>query len=390
MTERHGEGELALGIYRNVVVHAPGTPAASRARMKIADREMFTLSRDRYRELLRRYQSIYESQGDFYLRDEALFKVALLQALYGPAREALDATIVYDRRYPRGIFSPIVKKMREELLPPVYREVYATRDASALVQLARDNKEFLAGCFLDQEFAPRLARAFGVLAKLTEEVPLFGYLAERNWAAPAAPFMLARIVEDGLAVGNLPAAEAAARGFLARYAADPHAQRVREELGRIDFERGDLKAVAAGLGFLNGPGAKPEFPASDYYLGKALYGAGDYREAERSLLRFTAAVKPGSPLLADGYFTVGVARVALKEYPGALAAYQQGAKLVSGEMADQFLYKMGELYLLMKMVREATEAWEKVAGHGGGTWPKLATEALTDLRWRMKVSGGLR
>ena len=389
MTERHGEGALALSIYRNVAVHAPGTPAASRARMKIADREMFTLSRDRYRELLRRYQSIYESPGDFALRDEALFKVALLQALYGPAHEALDATIVYDRRYPRGIFSTIVKKAREELLPPVYREIYAAKDQAALAQLALDNREYLAVCFGDPEFAPRLARAFRETARLTDEVALFGYLAERTWAAAAAPFLLARVTEDGLAIGNLPAAESAARGFLARFPGDPRGQRVREQLGRIAFERGDLKTVAAELGFLNGKGQKSEFAESDYYLGKALSGAGDFREAERALLRYTAAAKPGAQLLADGYFAVGAARSALREYPGALAAYQQGAKLATGEMADQFLYKMGEAYLQMKMVREATEAWEKVAGHGNGTWAKLASESLNDLRWRLKVSGGL-
>ena len=147
--------------------------------------------------------------------------------------------------------------------------------------------------------------------------------------------------------------------------------------------------MAAELGFLNGKGQKSEFAESDYYLGKALSGAGDFREAERALLRYTAAAKPGAQLLADGYFAVGAARSALREYPGALAAYQQGAKLATGEMADQFLYKMGEAYLQMKMVREATEAWEKVAGHGNGTWAKLASESLNDLRWRLKVSGGL-
>jgi hypothetical protein len=79
--------------------------------------------------------------------------------------------------------------------------------------------------------------------------------------------------------------------------------------------------------------------------------------------------------------------VAAKEYPLALAAYQAGEKLATGETADQFLYKMGELYLLLKMVPQATQVWEKVVGRGGdGTWAKLAAEALSDLKWRLKVS----
>ncbi|HEY5513714.1 MAG TPA: tetratricopeptide repeat protein [Geomonas sp.] len=390
MSARHGESALALGIYRSVVVHAPRTTAAGRARIKLADQEMFSLSRDRYRTLLQRYQSIYEAPGDFDLRDEALFKMALLQALYGPAREALAAAITYERRYPRGIFATIVKKMREELLLPVYREIYAERDDAALVRLAQDNREYLARCFSDPEFAGRVAQACRGAGMLNQEFSLFGYLADRNWAASAAPFMAARVVEDALALGNLPLAESVARGFLARFPRDARVQRIHEELGRIAFERGGLKGVISELSFLNAGGRKPEIPESDYYLGKALAGAGENRGAERALARFIKGARRESPLLPDAYFAVAGARVALRDYAGALAAYQQGGKVASGETADQFLYKTGELYLQLKMVREAAAAWEQVAKRGDGTWGKLAAESLSDLRWRLKIARELR
>ena len=387
MTQRNGETALAVTMYRNVVVYAPGTEAAARARMKIADLEMFSLSRGRYRSLLARYRAIYEAPGDFLLRDEALFKVALLHALYGPAKEALEASVIYDRLYPRGVFSTVLKKMREELLLLVYRELYAEKESKALVQLALDNREYLARCLSDGDFAKRLSQAFYGVSMLSQEMPLFGYLIDRSWAAGSAPFMSRRIVEDALSLGNLPLAESSARAFLARFPGDAGAQRVREQLGRIAFETGDLKGVTAQLGFLNDKGKKSELPESDYYLGKALSGVGDERGAERSLTRFTLAPPAGSPLLVDGYFALAGARVAIKQYHGALAAYLQGEKFASGETADQFLYKMGELYLLLKMVPQATQAWEKVAGRGGGgTWTKLAAEALSDLRWRLKVS----
>lgn len=390
LTERHGNAALAAGMYRTVAVHAPGTPAAARALMKLADREMFSLPRDRYRALLRRYQLIYEAPGDFSVRDEALFKMALLQALYGPAREALEASTTYDRRYPRGIFSTIVKKMREELLLPVYREIYASGDHAALAQLALDQKEYLSRCFGDPEFAPRLAQAFRGAAMLTQEIALFAYLDDRNWAAGAAPFLSARLVEDALALGNASYAESAGGEFLKRFPGHAFAPRVREQMGRIAFERGDFQAVVAELGFLGGSAIKAQFPESDYYLGKSLWETGDYRGAERSLARFTAAAPQGSPLFLDGLFAVAGARVALKQYPAALSAYQQGAQAATGESADQFLYKMGELYLKLSQVRQATEAWEKVAGRGGdGAWTKLAAEALSDLKWRLKISGEL-
>ena len=390
MTERHGDAAPAAAMYRSVAIHAAGTPAAARALMKLADREMFTVSRDRYRSLLHRYQSIYEAPGDFSLRDEALFKMALLQALYGPAGEALSATATYDRRYPRGIFSTIVKKMREELLLPVYRELYASRDDAALVRLALEHRDSLARCFDDPQFPKRLAQAFRNASMLTREIELFGYLDGRGFAAGAAPFMAARVVEDSLALGNVSFAESQGREFLARFPGDARVPRVRELLGRIAYERGDIKTTVAQLEFLTAKGKLPEFAESDYYLGKALAGAGDLQGAEKSLARFTARAPGGSPLLLDGFFAVGGARTALRQYPAALAAYQQGARSAPGESADQFLYKIGELHLKLSQVRQAAAAWEEVAARGGdGTWAKLAGEALSDLRWRLKISGEL-
>ena len=388
MSARHGDAALATEIYRSVVVHAPGTPAAARARMKLADREMFTLSRDRYLTLLARYQSIYGAPGDFELRDEALFKIALLQALYGPAREALSATIAYQTRYPRGIFSTIVKKTREELLLPVYREVAAAKkDDAALVQLALENKEYLTRCLGDPDFALRVAQACQSAGMLGQELTLFSYLAERAWAAGSAPFMVGRLVEDGLTLGNLTLAETNARSYLARFPKAPRTQRMHELLGRIAFERGELKGVVPELSFLNAKGRGAEIPESDYYLGKALAAAGDQGGAERALARFALYAKGGAPLLPDCYFTLAGTRVALKQYAGALAAYREGLKFASGETADQYLYKMGELYLQLKMVREARGAWEEVAKKGGdSTWGKLAAESLNDLRWRLKIA----
>ena len=167
-------------------------------------------------------------------------------------------------------------------------------------------------------------------------------------------------------------------------------QGMHEQLGRIAFERGDLKAVVTELSFLNAKGRQPELPESDYYLGKALVAARELKGAERALSRFTSSAKGGAPQLPDGFFALAGARVALKEYAAGLAAYREGLKFASGETADQYHFKMGELYLQLGMVRDARDAWEEVVKKGGaGTWGKLAAESLSDLRWRLKIAGEL-
>lgn len=390
MYEWRGEKSVAAGMYRTLVAHAPGTEAAARAAMRLADTEMFNIPHERYPKQLARYRAVYDGPSGVALRDEALFKMALVQALYGPARDALAASISYSTRYPRGIFSTVINQMREELLLPVYRELYAARDQAGLVKLACDNREYLERCFSDPQFAPRLSEAFHLLGQLGREIELFGYLSDRNFTAAALPFLTATVVEDALTLGNLPLTESTARGFLARFPGDSRAGRVREQLARLCFEKGDLKEVASLLSLLNGKGGKAVLPESDYYLGKALAAAGDQRGSERALSRFVARAPAGSPLLIDGYFCMATTRVALHHYPEALEAYREGAKIASGESADQFHYKMGELCLKLNMVKQAKQNWEQVASRGGGgTWAKLAGEALEDLNWRLKISSQL-
>lgn len=390
MYEWQGEKTVADGMYRTLIAHAQGTEAAARAALKLADRQMFTVPRHLYPKLLARYQAVYDAAGGFALRDEALFKMALLQALYGPSQEALKASLSYSTCYPRGIFSTVINQMREELLLPVYREMYTAHDQAGLATLVQDNRQYLERCFSDPEFAPRVAEAFRAQRQLSREIDLFSYLNERNWAAGSVPFMSATIVEDALSLGNASLAESTARAFLCRFPGDSRANRVREQLARLSFEKGELREVAALLSFLTGKGGKAEFPESYYYLGKAQAAAGDQRGAQRALASFIAAAPAGSSLLPDGYFSMAASQMALREYPAALETYRQGAKVATGETADQFHYKMGELCLQLKLVKQAKQNWETVANRGGGgTWAMLAGEALRDLDWRLKISSQL-
>lgn len=387
---QNGSGELAASVYRTVEEVAPGSTAAARARLKLADRTMFSLSRDRYLPLLDTYRSIYRDPGNISLRDEALFKIALLQGLYGPARDALAAAADYQTRYPRGIFAAIVKDMREEILVPLYRELLAAGDQQGLARLALENREYLARCLADPDFAPKVAEACAKAGLIPQELSLFEFLSERSSAAGSAPFILARLADDAATLGNFPLAGRSARAYLSRFPGGPSRQRMHERLGQLAYLSGDLKGVPPELSFLNGAGKRAELPESDYYLGKALCAAGDPRGGERALARFGAS-GAGSPLLVDGFYTLGETRVALKEYAGALASYRDGLRLASGETAGQYLYRMGELYLKLGMVQEAKQAWEGALKKGGsGTWGKLASQSLDDLSWRLKIAGELR
>jgi len=390
MTARHGDAEIALHLYRTVAERFPGSVAAARARMKLADQEMFVTGRDGVGSLIARYRAIATDAGEVPLRDEALFKVALLQALYAPYQEALDQAATYERLYPRGIFVAIVRKLREELVFVAYRDLYQDRAREALVKLALDNRDYLARSFEDPQFAPRLAETFHGVNQVAREVELFRVLADRSFAAQAAPLIMQHLVQDGVNLGMQQLAEETAKAFVARFPRHVDTPRMQELLARMAFDRGDFKETALRLRFLAAGGApRPVYAESDYYLGKALLSAGDNRGAERSLARFVAAA-PASPLACDARFGRVQALCALGDRRAAVEACRQGAQSATGENADRFLYRMGELQLQLKQMREAAASWDKVVKGGReGVWRTMAQEALNDLSWRLKMAGEL-
>ncbi|KAF0219425.1 MAG: hypothetical protein FD174_2124 [Geobacteraceae bacterium] len=381
----------ALAIYRTVVANFTGNKAVSHAAMKLADRRIFTTGGETYQELVQEYKKINETSSDFSLREEALFKATLLESMYGPGMTALSMVVGYQKKYPRGVFINIAGSMREELLVPVYQELYAAKDFQGLVKLAQENRDYLAGCLADDKFIERLADSFAAARMLKGEITLFGNLIEREWATASVPFMLSRILDDALALSDYSLAEGAARGFLQRFPHHQYAHRIREKLGEICYRKNDMKEVVSELSWLLAPRTRADFPESYYYLGKALAGAGKHKEADKAMTLFIAAIKErgiASPLLTDAYYMSAFSRTAAGDRQGAMAVYRAGLEIAEAGRRDQFLYKMGELSMLDGKTNEARSLWEQIkTGGNDPVWQKLAVQAIDDLEWRERMKG---
>jgi len=383
----------AVAIYRSVLSNFPTTKAAFHAEAKLADRQLFTVGDYRFRPLLEVYGRVFEQCPDFVEREAALFKIALLEGLYGQAADALAAANSYEKKYPRGVFVTVVNAMREDLLLIRYRELAAAGDCAGLVGLAQKNHPYLARCCADAGFVERLAGCFAALGKAEEERALFSNLAEREWAVGNAPFMLTRVMEDDLQLADYSNAEAAARSFLQRFARHPLAGHVRERLAGVCFQQKRSPEVAALLGWLLKPGVRAEFPESYYYLGKALAATGSQQGAEQAMALFIGTVAKGTdspPLVCDAYLVAAAARLARGDRAGAMAFYRAGYDVAHGEWRDQFRYKIGELLALQGEGDAAREEWQRLLKEGSDPlWLKLASQALTDLAWREKNAASL-
>lgn len=381
ITARGGWELDAMAIYRTVAKNFAGTRAGYLAAIRLADRRIFAVNSDSYRPLAGEYRTIYRNTGDPGLKEQALFKSALITSLYGPAEEAVSSVTEYQRKFSAGIFANVAATMREDLLLNLYQELARAGDCRRLIKLVLDNRDYLARCVGEQNFIPRIALCFRKLGMVREELSLFSFLADTVWAGPHVPFLYLRIHEDAWTLGEFAVAEAAGKRYLARYAASGVAEQVRERIGWIQYRNGNMDAVAATLSPLLKGKSKAEDPASYYYLGKACEKLADVSGVEKSMGLYLASMPHGTDnaLTADARMVLASAKFSLNDRKGALETYRAGYETSQNERRDMFLFKMGEVLLAMGSIDEARSCWERLSRDGKDlVWKSLAIQALAD------------
>jgi len=382
---REGREMDALAMYRNVASAFRGTKAALLASIRLADRSLFRVNGNDYRHLAHEYERIFSLSGDGALKEEALFKRALVEALYGPVAEAADAVAEYERKFPGGVFSNVAKTMREDLVFSLYHEMYAAGDCRGLARLALDNRRYLARCAGEREFIPRVSSCLLSQGMVREELELFSSLVETPWAPVNTRFLYVRIIEDAWTLGELPMAEAASKRFLAIFPRDPMTGHVRERLAALQYRNGDMAAVRNTLAPLLERKAPSASPESYYYLGKACERLGDKVRAEKSMLTYLAAVggNADTALAADARMVLAAGMAARGNVKGAVAVYRLGFDVSTDERKEMFLYKVGEGELLLGKPDEARSCWDRLLKEGKDpVWKSMAAQALADLSVR--------
>ncbi|MEA5114728.1 MAG: tetratricopeptide repeat protein [Geobacteraceae bacterium] len=382
---RGGREMDARAVYRNVKNGFQSGRAGLLASMRLADRELFAVTSYTYRKLSDEYRRIYSAASDPGLKDEALFKWVLIEAMYGPVEAGVRAVAEYKVKFPAGLFANVARTMHEDLLLSRYHELDKAGDCDGLVRLALDNRASLARCLGEKEFIPKIASCLEKKGMIREELSLFSSMVETEWAGENGAFLNYRIVEDAWSIGDLAMAAGSAKNFLARYSSSAMAWKVRERLGWIQYRNGDLaSAYDTLIPLLSANGAAPERETL-YCLGKVCEQRQDLARAEKAMALFLAASGKagGSSTVADARLVIASARVARKDLKGAFAVYRAGQEASSGEQREMFTYKVGEVLRLMGRDEEARSHWQQLVREGKDpVWKRLAQNGLSDLDWR--------
>jgi tetratricopeptide (TPR) repeat protein len=385
ISARGGHLSDAVAVYRTVAKTFTETRAAYLAATRLADQRLFAVNSTSYRSLADEYFAIHKKTGDPVLKEETLFKSALITSMYGPADAAVSSIAEYLKKFPAGIFANVAATMREDLLLLLYRELAERRDCKGLVKLVLENRSYLARCVGEKDFIPHVSGCFKKLGMAREELEVFSAMADTAWVGPNESFLYFRIHDDAWALGKIAMAEAAGKLYLSRYPADSHALQIRERVGWIQFRNGDMGAAITSLSPLLNEKSKALDPSSYYYLGKACEKIPDLARARKAMGRYLASLPPdtNSALTADARIVIASAQLARRENEGALQTYRAGFESSRGNDRDMFLYKMGEACLILKKSTDARSHWEQLVREGKDpVWKSLAIQALADLSWR--------
>lgn len=390
---RQGKDMEALAIYRTVSENFPDNKARWQARMKLADRRLMTVEPATFAGLVNEYLEINRS-GDFALREESLFKAALLTALFGEAPDGFALVSEYERKFPRGTYMSVARGMREELIVPMVRALTATKDFPALIKLAQDNRDYLARCISDPEFVRTLVIAFADQGRFSEEAELFSYLAGKEWSTPQAPELYRRIIEAAERTGDIPLLENTADNFLRRFPDHPLALRYREQVAALDYNRGELPKVAARLAPLLAGKGRPDDVESYYLLGKSLESTGNKKDAERAMVLFLSELRQRggtSELAPDAHYVAATARLARGDRKGAMELLRAGSASAPEAQRAPFLYKLGEIARLEGRHDEAAGHFKAVVDNGKDPdWQQMATQSLADMELKKRLAGQVK
>jgi len=377
---RQGHELEAVAMYENVSENFKDNKANQMAVMRLADIKFLHATPWNYRPLSKVYLDVFKQGKDPGLREESLFKHVLLESINGDADEALQSLISFQGKFPRGVYTTVIRTMREVLVAEVYQHVSRSKDTAALLRFVEEHHDYLAGCIGQPGFLKTVARAYNESGRPIELIKLLNSLVDKHSSAPVAPEMYMEISDNSELIGDVATAERTLREFLRKYPASPRTRLILERLGAICYAGDKHQQVKEAMLWLLNKGEKAQRAESYYLLGRSLWSLKLYPQASTAMELFVAAGGHDPLLLPDAYFVAASAREISGDRKGALKLLDAAIKLPDNKRSGEFIYKAGEINLRAGNTQHAKRLFDYLASNGKDPdWQKLARQALVSL-----------
>jgi TolA-binding protein len=377
---RQGHDPEALAIYRTVADNFPDNKARQMARMRLADRDFLGATPWNYRRLSDLYLDISSQSSDVDMREEALFKNVLLLSIHGGASDALQQLVLFQRRFPRGVYVTVCRTIREVLVVQVYQENNWDKDAPGLIRFVEEQQDYLAACMDEPNFLQHVVKAFDETGRPIELVKFLTALLDHQWAAATAPYLYEEIASNADLLGDSVLAEKTLRTFLRKFPNHPRARLMLERLGGMYFMDGKYQEVRDTLLWLLNKKEHAQKSESYYFLGRSLWEQKGFGQAITAMDLYIATAgrdEKDAQHLPDAYYVSASARLDSGDRKGALRMLDAGIKLPDSGRKEEFLYKAGEINALEGKKQVARSYFEQVVIKGKDEdWKRLAQQAI--------------
>ena len=379
--EHQGNTREALGIYRTVSTNFVDNKARWMASLRLLDHDFMKVTPWNYHGLSDAYLKISLQSNDVDIREESLFRHALLESLYGETPDALRQIVMFQKQFPRGVYATVCRNMREVLVAQEYRQSDWTKDPSGLIRFVEEHQDYLIGCAGQPDFLPNVAKAYEQAGTSIELVKTFVNFLDRQWTAADTPYIYETVAEHAGLLGDDVMAEKYLRLFIEKFPSNPRAKLAQENLGALLYGVEKYQETRNTLLWLLDKNARANIPESYYYLGRSLWAlkqpAPAYRAMEMYMASETSQRENAAGILSDAYYVAVSAREASGDQRGALHLLESGLKKPELKEREELLYRAGELSLKVGKKQDARNYFEKITRDGKDSdWQKLARYAL--------------
>jgi tetratricopeptide (TPR) repeat protein len=160
------------------------------------------------------YSRLGQEAGTVALREEASFKLALVNALAGNHRESVEQCMDLLRGFQSGALRTETMALLFQQLPGVIRRLVHDQEYIQALALAMQNRTYFARGWLDTGLLYDIVEAYSALGLITETIQTYQYLFEISLPIEAEQLYLPFIRTLSLAGQHVRAEEFADRYFL--------------------------------------------------------------------------------------------------------------------------------------------------------------------------------
>ena len=154
-----------------------------------------------------------------------------------------------------------------------------------------------------------------------------------------------------------------------------------ERLGALYYSQEKHQQVKDTLLWLLNKGERAQRTESYYLLGRSLWALQQFQQTVKSMELFLAEpVRRDPSLVPDAFFVAGSAKEGLGDRKGALRLFETALKLPDNKRHEEFVYRIGQIYLREGNLSRAKDMFSQVVKSGKDPdWQKLAQQALAAL-----------